>query len=145
MNDTQPGLITKISATFFLLIGSILAYVFVVKIFISIWNQHTYLMPGFVAVGAGLLIYGGTKQWERWRLVLGRIWLGLCVLAFFNSFYYLKLASLPGLSPNFWIGCSNGSIVMGCVALPLGIGLIVRQKILDLEERGSDAALPTPP
>ena len=87
MNDTQPGLFTKIIGTLFLLTGSILAYVFVVKIFICIWNRHTYLLPGFVALVAGVLIYGGTKQWERWRLALGRIWLALCGLAFFNSFY----------------------------------------------------------
>ena len=130
MNDPQPGLFTKIIGTSFLLIGSILAYVFVLKIFICIWNRHTYLMPGLVAVAAGLLVYGGTKLWERWRPALGRIWLGLAVLAFFNSFYYLKLASLPGLAPIIWIGYSNGSIVMGCVALPLGVSLIVWQKSL---------------
>jgi len=45
MNDTQPGLFTKIIGTLFLLTGSILAYVFVVKIFICIWNRHTYLLP----------------------------------------------------------------------------------------------------
>ena len=139
MNDTQPGLFTKIIGTLFLLTGSILAYVFVVKIFICIWNRHTYLLPGFVALVAGVLIYGGTKQWERGRLVLGRIWLALCGLAFFNSFYYLKLAGLPGLSPMVMMDCSNGSMVMGCAAFALGIGLIVWQKILDREERGDDA------
>jgi hypothetical protein len=142
MNDTEPGLFTKIIRTVFLLVGSILAYIFTVKIFICIWNRHTYLLPGFVALVAGGLIYGGTKQWERWRLVLGRIWLALCGLAFFNSFYYLKLAGLPDLAPTALMGYSNGSIVMGCAALALGIGLIVWQKILDREERGDEATCP---
>ena len=53
-----------IIGTVFLLVGSILAYIFAVKIFICIGNRHTYLMPGFVALIAGVLLYGGTKQWE---------------------------------------------------------------------------------
>jgi hypothetical protein len=73
--------------------------------------------------------------------VLGRIWLALCVLAFFNAFYYLKLGNLPGLSPIALLGYSNGSLVMGCVALALGVALIIWQKMLDREERADVAAL----
>ena len=40
------------------------------------------------------------------------------------------------------MGYSNGSIVMGCAALALGIGLIVWQKILDREERGDETTCP---
>ena len=105
-----------------------MAYVFVVKIFIGIWNRHTYLMPGFVGLLAGVLIYGGTKQWERWRIVL-------------NSFYYLKLCNLPELSSVALIGYSNGSIVMGCVAFAIGVGLIIWQRTLDREERTDIVAL----
>jgi len=141
VNDTQPSRFTKILATFSLLAGSILAYIFVVKIFISIWNRDTYLMPGFVGLLAGVLIYGGTKHWERWRLVLGRIWLALCGLAFFNSFYYLKLCDLPELSSVVLIGYSNGSSVMGCVAFAIAVGQIIWQRTLDREERGDIVAL----
>ena len=42
MNDTEPGRLAKIGSTIFLLIGSIMAYIFVVKIFVSIWIRHTY-------------------------------------------------------------------------------------------------------
>ena len=133
MSEPQPGLLTKIFATVLLLCGSILAYIFVVKIFVSIWNRHTYLLPGFVAVLAGFLIYGGSRLWERWRVALGRVWLGLCTLAFFNAFYDMKMASLPGLSPVVFMGFSRGSLVMGGVALAVGVGLIVWQRILDRE------------
>lgn len=141
MNTSSPGSLTKIGTIIFLLMGSILAYTFIIKIFIHIWNPRTYLFPGFLAMIAGLLIYGGTKQWERWRLPLGVIWIALCALAFFNSLYYLKMSNpsgMPAFTPGVLEGYSNGSIVMGCVAFALGASLIVWQRKLDREAPDSE-------
>ena len=137
MYDNPPGLVTKIIATLVLLAGSILAFIFVVKIFICIWDRQTYLMPGFVALAAAGLIYGGSRLWERWRIAMGRIWLALCGLAFFNSFYYLKLAGLPGLSTLRLMAWSNGLLVMGCAAFILAAGLVAWQEIVDRKNCGA--------
>ena len=59
----------------------------------------------------------------------------------FNVFYDPQLCHLPDLFSAFWIGFSNGSSVMGCRALAIGVGVIIWPKIMDRDERGENVAL----
>lgn len=52
---------SKTGATMLLLVGSVLAYVFVIKIFARIWDSSAYLQHEFVALTAGLLLWGGGR------------------------------------------------------------------------------------
>jgi hypothetical protein len=126
---------TKVGATILLVAGSILTYVFVLKIFARIWDQHAYLQHEFVAVVAGLLLWFGVRMWSQWRLPLGIIWLLFAALAFFNSTQYRSpddFPKVPGFrtEPEALRALSHASIVMGCVALSLGAGLLCRQRFL---------------
>jgi hypothetical protein len=131
---SENSKITKTCATGCLLIGSLLAYVFVLKIFARIWDKDAYLQHQFVAIFSGVFIWGGVRQWSRWRMPLGIIWTMLGCLAFLNSTQYESLRDLPAV-PGFRTGpevmkaMSNASVLMGIVALTLGIGLIVWQRL----------------
>ena len=126
--------ITKTCATVCLLIGSFLAYIFFLKIFARIWDTQAYLQHGSVAMFAGVFLWGGVRQWSRWRMPLGIIWVMLGCLAFFNSTQYESLHDLP-VVPGFRTGpevlraMSKASVLMGFVALALGVGLIVWERL----------------
>ncbi len=139
----QPTRATKIGATVLLLAGSVLAYAFIHKIFARIWDSQAYLQHEFVALVAGLLLWGGVRMWPRWRLPLGIIWLLFGGLAFLNSTQYRSPQDFPQV-PGFRTGpevlraMSRASIVMGCVALSLGVGLLCWQRVIHRRERVPD-------
>lgn len=135
-NDIKnPTRGTKMGATMLLVTGSILTYVFVLKIFARIWDPNAYLQHEFVAFVAGLLLWFGVRMWSQWRLPLGIIWLLFGVLAFFNSTQYRSPNDFPNV-PGFRTGpealraLSHASIVMGCVALSLGASLLCWQRFM---------------
>ena len=139
----------KTSATLLLLAGSALSYVFIIKIIARIWDPQAFLQHGLVGVTAGLLIWAGTRQWSRWRFPLGMIWTVFCAMAFFNSTYYEKPHDWPQVQgfrtgPEVMRAMSRASVVMSCVALATGVGLILWQRHLDrpgkLQAAPSDSA-----
>lgn len=129
-----------------LLIGSILAYAFAIKIFARIWDSQAYLQHEFIAIVAGLLLWGGVRMWPRWRLPLGVIWLLFGALAFLNSTQYQSsyhFPQVPGFrtEPEALRAMSRASIVMGCVAATLGVSLLWWQRLIHRQERiTNDAA-----
>ena len=70
---SESSKITKTYATVCLLIGSFLSYVFFLNIFARIWDTQAYLQHEFVAIFAGVFLWGGVRQWSRWRMPLGII------------------------------------------------------------------------
>ena len=135
-----PTRATKIGATLLLLFGSILAYVFVVNIIARFWDPQAYLQHEFIAVVAGVFLWGGVRMWTRWRLVLAIIWLLLGTLAFLNSTQYQSLHDFPQV-PGFRTGpevlraMSRASIVMGCVAEAIGVGLLCWHRLIQRQEK----------
>jgi hypothetical protein len=130
-NDTPVATSTggKIGATVSLFFGSALAYVFVLPILAHFWFQGIRLQPTIFGLVSGVLLWIGVRNWTRWRLPLGIIWLLLSGLAFFNSTYYRALKKLPELTgslqaPAMLDAMSRGSVVLGCVALVFSGGLL---------------------
>jgi len=136
----KAGLGARIGAIVLLLLGSLLTYAFVIKIFARIWDPQAYLQREYVFVAAFFFLWGGMQQWSRWRMPLGIIWLALCGLAFLNSTVYETADGWPQV-PGFRTGpevmraMSHASIVMGCLALGLGSGLILWQRHCDRRGR----------
>lgn len=123
----------KIGATLLLLVGGILAYVFVLKIFARIWDSQAYLQHEYVGIASGFFLWCGSRCWARWRLPLGVICLVFCGLAFVNSTVYKTAHDWPQVAgfrtgPEVMRAMSNASVLMGCVAFALGVGLIVWQR-----------------
>jgi len=126
----------KVAATFCLLTGSLLAFIFIVNKVARIPDSRAFLLSDFVGFLAAVFLLKGILHGPRWRKPLGIIWLCLAALAAFLSSQYELLANLPELRkfhnlPEIVFNVRRACLLVFLAAVAIGVSLIVWQHRLD--------------
>lgn len=126
----------KATATFFLLCGSLLVFIFIINKFARIPDSRAFLLSDFVGFLGGVFVLKGILHNPRWRKPLGIIWLCLAALAAFLSSQHELLAKVPELRefrnrPEVMLNIGRACVLMVLAAFGIGVSLIGWQHRLD--------------